>query len=115
MNEDILNHGLNLAMEWGKDWLQPIQSRLAKGYPKLTAKELDDYNKVCQEAMKAGHQLVDSLLSEQWKQNSWKTLEDVDSRILKPLFRKSMNTQYPWVSEENLGRLFSQGMYYALK
>jgi hypothetical protein len=33
MNDDILNAGLHLAMEWGEDWLTPIQERLGSSYP----------------------------------------------------------------------------------
>ena len=31
---EVFNVGLNLAMEWGEDWLQPIQRRL----PIMTAR-----------------------------------------------------------------------------
>ena len=53
--ENILNEGVSLAMEFGKNWLQPIQKRLSKKYPKLSTTELDEYNTKCQSAMKLGH------------------------------------------------------------
>ena len=40
----VLNHGLFLAMEWGENFLQPIQPRLAVQYPQLNARQLDDTN-----------------------------------------------------------------------
>ena len=103
VNPEILNTGLNLAMEWGKDWLKPIQSRLVIHYPQLSPDELDRYNTLCQEAMKFGHDLIYSLHNQH-------TTSEIQS-----YFRSQLKEKYPWVSDENLGRLFSQGMYYAMK
>ena len=36
MNTTILNEGLSLAMEWGEQWLCPIQERLATAHPELS-------------------------------------------------------------------------------
>jgi hypothetical protein len=38
-NEEILNTGLSLAMEFGADWLKPIQDRLSVKYSTLTQME----------------------------------------------------------------------------
>lgn len=97
------NIGLSLALAWGKDWLNPIQSRLAQQFPDLTPDELDEINTLCQTAMVFGHQLVQTLArrgSMNINQHAWET--------------EYLQT-YPWVNHENLNRLFSQGMYYAMK
>ncbi|WP_339844590.1 hypothetical protein [uncultured Halopseudomonas sp.] len=60
-DEEFLNEAFHLAMAWGKDWLQPVQGRLAKAHPQLNEKELDHYNSVVQEAMKFGHDQVYSM------------------------------------------------------
>jgi hypothetical protein len=54
-NEEILNTGLSLAMEFGADWLKPIQDRLSVKYPTLTQMERVWYNTICREAMEKGH------------------------------------------------------------
>ncbi|GAB4578346.1 MAG: hypothetical protein Fur0022_10810 [Anaerolineales bacterium] len=103
MQPEILNTGLSLAMEWGEDWLKPIQSRLAKQFPTLTPKELDEVNAICQKAMRFGHQLV-LTLAKQYGQESYQGMWETEFlRVC------------PWVNRENLGRLYSQGMYYAMK
>ncbi|MES2917429.1 MAG: hypothetical protein V4729_02305 [Pseudomonadota bacterium] len=98
-----LNAGLSLAMEWGSNWLKPIQERLAAQYPELTVAELDRYNEVCREAMKAGHDLVYSMAESQGK--------EVDSAAWQAAFL----SRYAWPNKDNLSKLFSQGMYYAWK
>lgn len=99
----ILNDGLDYAMEFGSNWLQPIQSRLVKLYPKLSDIELDDYNSKCQAAMKTGHEQVYALAEESGKDASFEA------------FVASYSKSFPWVSDKNLKHIFSQGMYYAWK
>lgn len=48
---DVLNSGLDFAMEFGKDWLRPIQERLRAKFSDLTPSELDAYDRACREAM----------------------------------------------------------------
>jgi hypothetical protein len=57
----LLNYALDLAQEWGGDWLKPVQERLRKAYPEMTQDELDRLNSIAQAAMKAGHELVYSM------------------------------------------------------
>ncbi len=56
MDEQILNVGLDLALEWGMNWLQPIQERLAARFPPLTPAQLDSYDQLCREVMNWGFQ-----------------------------------------------------------
>ena len=100
---EILNDGLRLAMAWGKHWMQPIQSRLAKVYPDLSSGELDHYNAVCVAAMKFGHDTVYEMAKIAGKSTS------------KSEFETQFKGKYPWVNDKNLGHCFSQGMYYAWK
>ena len=41
---ETLNVSLNLALEWGENWLDPIQERLIKEIPTLTLNEANDLN-----------------------------------------------------------------------
>jgi hypothetical protein len=103
---DLLNYALDLAQEWGKNWLRPIQPRLRKAYPQLPNTELDRLNDVVQRAMKSGHDLVYSMAEA--AEESGATLVDAD-------WRRAFSLQYPWVDERNLRHLFSTGSYYAWK
>lgn len=99
----LLNEGLDLAMEWGKDWLKPIQTRLAKRHPELTQKELDELNVTCQAAMRFGHGVVYDLALASGKNTKREDFEPV------------IKARYPWINHKNISHLFSQGMYYAWK
>jgi hypothetical protein len=104
-DNDILNQGLALALEWGQSWLEPIQKRLGRIYPHLTTEELDSYNKLCKEVADYGNDLIYELDEDPFKNNEkcfhlWKT---------------AMLDKYPWINEENLSRSFSQSCYYAMK
>jgi hypothetical protein len=100
--DTLLNEGLHLAMEWGEDWLKPIQERLTARHPALSNRELDEINAICQDAMRFGHGVVYDLTSK----SGMKTKpEDFESEMI---------ARYPWVNSKNLSRLFSQGMYYTM-
>ncbi len=50
-NETILNIALKLTMEFGENWMQPIQNRLSKRFTNLSNQELDNYNDICQKIL----------------------------------------------------------------
>ncbi|TLU61282.1 hypothetical protein FE810_14825 [Thalassotalea litorea] len=99
----ILNDGIGFAMEFGRNWLKPIQSRLEKLYPHLTNEELDTFNQSCQEAMFFGHSLVYNFAE---GENKLMDFEVFTNRILE---------KHPWFSESKLKRLYSQSCYYTYK
>ncbi|HNY31432.1 MAG TPA: hypothetical protein PKO15_11150 [Fibrobacteria bacterium] len=105
MDPGILNVGLALAMEWGEEWLQPIQFRLATAYPHLSKAELDAYDTACRQAMSQGHREVVHTLS----------ASHGDHTKHHELFRQAILTRHPWIHPRNLNHLFSQGCYYAMK
>lgn len=103
LTDEILNAGLNLAMEWGPDWLKPIQERLGARFPALSLAELDEANTICQAAMRCGHAAVHDYAAA--------TGKDVSPAE----FANTVKQQYSWVDAKNLSRLHNQGMYYAWK
>ena len=101
--EELMNYALDLAQEWGEDWLKPIQERLSKACPNFSQEKLDEYNTIAQAAMKDGHDLVYTMTEDQGKninQETWK---------------ESYLSRYPWVDNKNLKHVFSTGSYYAMK
>jgi len=101
--EAIMNFALDLAQEWGDDWLKPIQGRLSKAYPNFTRDELDKYNAIAQDAMQFGHDLVYSMVEQQGQY-----IDEAQWKI-------EYLSRYPWVDDKNLKHLFSTGNYYAWK
>lgn len=106
LDTSILNEGLDLAMAWGDDWLSPIQERLARAHPDLSSDDLDRYDAECRAAMSRGHDLVGELARRE-------RLPPGDE--LWRRFRTAMAQNDPWISDDNLGHLYSQGCYYAMK
>lgn len=102
-------------MEWGEHWLAPINDRLAAARPELTADAVDSYDSVCRAVMRAGHDATADALDSAWTAHGWRGLDDIVTDDVYPAFAATMQEIAPWVSDDNLGRLFSQGMYYAVK
>jgi hypothetical protein len=92
-------------MEFGEHWLQPIQTRLAVKFRSLSSADLDAYNSICREAMLFGHQQVVVTIPKA-KDNPGMHYDR---------FRAAVLIKYPWITKKNLGSLFSQGCYYAMK
>jgi hypothetical protein len=101
--KQVRNDGLGLAMDWGDEWLSPIQARLGQRYPALAAPELDQINEECQAAMRLGHETVYAFVRDGTPAPSPQSLE--------PILRAA----YPWVDDDNVRRLFTQSLYYATK
>jgi hypothetical protein len=102
-NDELLNEGLGLAMDWGESWLSPINARLHDLHPYLGAVELENCNTACQGAMRLAYETVHGLLRDGSMVPSLETLAPV------------VRARHPWVNEENLVRLLTQGVYYAAK
>ena len=98
MDTAIANKALDLAMAWGADWLKPTQPRLKVLYPALSDKQLDEYDAVAQAAMVCG----------------FKHMYDAPNCEIERC-AVAVRDRFPWVSDENISRLHSQGMYYAMK
>lgn len=107
---EILNSGLYFAMQFGENWLKPINQRLLSNYDFLTKKQLDEYNVKCTAAMKIGHDLIYKTLVEISENR-----ETIKENQLKEILKGLMLSEYPWIDSKNLSILFNQGCYYAYK
>lgn len=105
MDALALNAGIEMAMEFGQNWLRPIHERMSARYPLLSESELDGCDKRCREAMKFGHLVL---------RECWRAASSEKTAAFR-LFRQRVLAVYPWVSPANLEHLFSQGCYYAWK
>jgi hypothetical protein len=107
---EILNSGLDFAMEFGEHWLQAIQERLAKKYDFLHTEQLNHYDLMCRKAMKDGHKFMHNTLVALSKEK-----RTISSKELEAKLTSFMQSNYPWIDHSNLSRLFSQSCYYAYK
>ena len=107
---EILNSGLSFAMEFGQNWLQPIQERLAKKFSFLSSLELDNYNATCKNVMDNGQEFVYKILENLVENNQ--TIKEME---LKQKFADFILSEYNWIDKKNISKLFSQICYYAYK
>lgn len=98
---EVFNFGLSQALEFGANYRSPIHERLALQFPELLPQDLDQIDKLCSEVRDYSNQLI------------YTTAGLHDEKACKSLWGEQLNTRYQWINEVNLGRLFSQGMYYA--
>lgn len=107
LSKDISNYGLELAMEFGPNFLKPIQGRLKTKFPELSMNALDKCNTSSFKTKNIGHDYV---------YKNWKGISDQESHEkVSKAFKIHMKTTFDWISDENLNRLFSQSCYFASK
>lgn len=108
--EEILNEGLALALEFGSDWLQPIQARLLSKFPELKIQDVNRYDKICKIIMKKGNEYIYKKLGDAASQRKTIKREDLADDL-----QSFLERDYPWINSENMKRILSQGYYYAWK
>lgn len=101
--DQILNDGLEVALEWGPNLSKPYGPRLAERQPQLTQPQLAEVEKICKAAMDFGHNLIYEMAGKSGLANPFGD------------FEPTMKARYPWISAKNLSHIRSQGMYYAWK
>ncbi|MEJ6982231.1 hypothetical protein WG906_17330 [Pedobacter sp. P351] len=94
----------------GQDWLKPIQLRLAAKVDSLSSSDLDEYNNLSQEVLKVGFGFISTTLKDVCDRRE--TIKETD---LKSALINEMSSKFPWLSNDNLKRILSQGLYYAWK
>lgn len=95
---DILNAALGMSLEWGENWLKPINQRIQEAYPELTAEAANNLNNWCLEVQKYAFALVE---------------KDYPLERMERTAMAQVRHQYPMLNHDNLSRLYNQGMYYA--
>jgi len=104
LDQAILNVGLSLSLEFGPNWLRPIQHRLKAKIPTLEADQLNLYDSACRG------------VRDHCQDNVYNFLERVGTKHAKiEDWKQWVKTTYPWINEANISHLYSQGCYYAMK
>ena len=97
---EILNVALALSLEWGENWLAPINARIMAIYPTLSAEDAQKLDLWCKEVSNFAYALVEK----DYPQNIAGEVGDAMQRVAH---------KYPQIEADNLARLYNQGMYYA--
>lgn len=100
IDKNILNRALSISLEWGKEWLNPIQNRLMHVVPRLSGNDIEKIS----EYITRVRDDVFKIYSDNYDPKS----QTFNSDVLKEVTEK-----YPWINKNNLSRLDSQGQYYA--
>lgn len=106
LSNEILNIGLDFSMEFGKNWLNPINQRLKNKFPDLTSVELEKCNNICKKVNKIANNFI---FDNPVKNTTELTFVDFSE------FENFMKQDFDWISKKNLKRLYNQSCYYAYK
>lgn len=98
-----------MALEFGPNLNQPINQRLKDQFPQLRGIDLEEANKLCYRVRDEGVNFIYNTLGSVAGKR-----ETIQADQLELLLKKSL-AKYLWISSENLGRIYSQGCYYAWK
>lgn len=103
-SEVILNDALSFSMEFGKNWLKPINDRLSKVHENLNYDDLSSINVLCKQINEFAH--LNIYQNTNNKNLVFKNYND---------FLELMNKENVWINNENMKRLYNQSCYYASK
>jgi hypothetical protein len=107
--DEMRNIGLDLSMEFGPNWLKPLQERLSHKIPNLTSAELDSLDRECRSVRDEGIQDLHYMLEE------IDPKQPKDKNVVYAEFSTNQMQKHPWINKKNMDHLFSQAMYYAFK
>lgn len=97
---DILNIAMNLSLEWGENWLIPVDERLRAIVPNISVEEAKRVDIFIRDAREDIFKVVEQHY-----------LKEITEMQLKSIVKE----KYPFLNDDNYKRLLGQGMYYAWK
>ncbi len=95
----VLNECLGFALQWGNELGQATRRQLALLHPRLADDALAAYDSLSRKAMLHGHRMFYTHAGPEGA--------DRDNWV------NAMHADYAWISDDNLGRIYSQGSYFA--
>lgn len=97
-----------MAMEFGENWLQPVNSRLKDKFGFLSDEEITLYSSICKDALDDSSSFIIGRLTE--IADECETIKDSE---FKEEFERYFLQKFNWVNKSNIKRAYSQGMYYS--
>ncbi len=109
-DEEILNAGLHLALEFGPDLNQPVNGRLNQKFTTISDQDLSKINVLCYQIRDEGHQFIYKTLEALANKRQTISAFELEFQLSAYLLSK-----YLWINADNMARIQSQGCYYAYK
>jgi hypothetical protein len=100
---ELYNYALDLAQEWGENWMTPVNKRLKELYPILSDEKVDHISSLVDNAMKESYEICSNVLDGNSTQDSYQT------------FLNLVKSKYNWIDDNNASRLYRIGTYYHFK
>lgn len=100
----ILNKVFKKSLEFGDNWLLPIDEIVEKTYPKLPAEEK---TKLALTVDKSRKKIFDFIY------NNYEYNNEENDKALEKGARDLIKHFYPWMNEKNIKKSINQGFYYA--
>jgi hypothetical protein len=97
----LLNLALELSLEFGSAWRQPIQNRLRERCPDVTTAQADELDAFARRTRDWAHDLIARSLN--------------DGVPPAQEARQTISDSLPWIDASTFAQLWSQGSYYARK
>lgn len=91
---------MNLSLEWGENWLRPVDERLKAIFKSINDDEAKRIDIFIREAREDIFKMVE--------QHYLKELSEEQLKL-------NLKEKYSFLNDDNYKRLLSQGMYYAWK
>lgn len=98
----ILNKVFNKSLEFGENWLLPIDEIVEKMYPELPAEEKA---KIALTVDKSRKKIFDFIY------NNYKYNNEENDKAIKKGARDLIKHFYPWINEKNIKKSINQGFY----
>lgn len=100
-NNQVLNLAIKRSLEWGRKFEMPLDNKLMKSFPALSGADIE---KVSEYISQVRAYILWEIYYPNW---------DSKAEAMKIDAKKAVAEKYPWISNDNLASLDSQGMYYA--
>ncbi|VUD69399.1 hypothetical protein TDB9533_04766 [Thalassocella blandensis] len=98
-------------MEFGENWLKPIDDRIKKEYPMISSQRLAELSEIINDTRDYGLKLVlECIEGSESQDEAFEKLENGRENIFQ-LIRERV----PGISEENVNKVYSQSIYYSRK
>jgi hypothetical protein len=103
MEPAICNAALKISLQWGPERKIPFATRLGEIHPNLTAAEAEALEKESHEIESAAW----SSVVQHMKTNG------MNDRLARAAWTKPLIARWPWLNQDNLSMLWTQGCYFA--
>ena len=98
---EVLNKALNLSLEWGKEYLKPLNNKIMNAVPHMSGKDIE---KVVAYITTVRDDILWKIYYDHYDSKSEDFFIDVQKETI---------CKYSWINKSNLSSLHSQGCYYA--